>query len=483
MLSFKKYTTSADGNVAMMFAVTTLMILTAIGAAVDYTNLTRAQAALQAQIDAGVLAAATVDVERRKNGTYKKEQKTRKEAAFEVIEANGYNLKGNKPILTIGERSVILQAELDYKPAFGGILGIDKIKLTASAESGLPGKEGVDIVLVLDNTRSMEVEGKMDALEDGAVKLVEAIESSNSATKVALVPFARYVRVNDSARTESWFQMPTEYDTPRTGQSSSTTGQTCTPRTYTANVDGVQVERETQDCTGGTTTYEDRSWTVKSRWDGCVGTRATPFAEKDGSYTNRIPGLLNKETREQTGLGWDVNAWCPAEIVPLTDDYENLKTKIRGMWTTDNTHIPTGLIWGQRVLSPGAPYDNSPEDGGLENRKVMVLMSDGNNTTEIMEDSDAQNNWTSPPYIGDVPDDETAINANASTARLCENLKSEGIEIYTIAFKVKDNQTKKLLRKCATRNKQAMTAESNDALIEQFESIATSLEADIRLMR
>lgn len=30
----------------------------------------------------------------------------------------------------------------------------------------------------------------------------------------------------------------------------------------------------------------------------------------------------------------------------MTDKYDDLKTKIRGMRTTDNTYLPTGLIWG-----------------------------------------------------------------------------------------------------------------------------------------
>jgi len=43
MLNFKKYRSETDGNVAMMFAVTTLMLLTGVGAAIDYSNMTRAK--------------------------------------------------------------------------------------------------------------------------------------------------------------------------------------------------------------------------------------------------------------------------------------------------------------------------------------------------------------------------------------------------------------------------------------------------------
>jgi len=66
----------------MMFAITVVLLLTAIGAAVDYTNMVRAQNQLQSQVDAGVLAAATVDVKKKKNGKAKKQKNTRKEIAY-----------------------------------------------------------------------------------------------------------------------------------------------------------------------------------------------------------------------------------------------------------------------------------------------------------------------------------------------------------------------------------------------------------------
>ena len=489
MMNFKNYKSETDGNVAMMFAVSTLMIVTGIGAAIDFSNISRAKNILQSQVDAGVLAAATVEVERRNQanghafGLSAQEKEIREGAAKKVLSANGYDLTGITPVLTLNERSVELKAELDYKPSFGRILGFEKVRLVATAESGLPGADGVDIALVLDNTRSMEVNGKMQALEDGAVKLVEAIEDSSSESKIAVVPFARYVRVDDSARTASWFQMPTEFDTPRTWQQATHTGGSCVPVTGSHRVDGVEIEYATEDCTGQTTTYEERNTTVESRWDGCVGTRLPPYSERDDAYSHKIPGLLNKVPKEHTGLTYDVNTWCPHKITPLTDDYDTLETKIRGMWTTDNTYLPTGLIWGQRVLSPGEPYDNAPVAGEAEKRKVMVLMTDGNNTTEIMQDSASETYYKAPPYIGNVAEDTVATDANAATARLCESVKASGIEIYTIAFQVTDAATVSLLRNCASDVGKALTANSNAELVAEFENVAKSLKADIRLMR
>lgn len=467
----------------MMFSATVAMLLMGVGAAIDFSNMSRAQNQLQAQVDAGVLAAALVEIERKKDGSALKEKETRIKAAHKVIEANGFDMSGVEPKLNLKESSVELTAEVKYKPAFGGILGINSVRLEAIAESGLPGQEGVDIVLVLDNTESMRVSGKMDALKDGAVKLIDAVETSGSDSKVGLVPFARYVRINDNARTASWFDMPAEYDTPRIWQQATHTGGTCSTETRTRIIDSVEETYQTEVCTGQTTTYEERTTVNESRWDGCVGTRMTPYSERDGNYTNRIPGLLNKVPKEVTGLSRDTNSYCPAEIMGLTDNYDSLRQRIQSMWTTDSTYIPIGLSWGERVLSPGEPYDNKPLAGGAENRKVLVLMTDGENTTEIRDDKQAEDEWRAPPYISIVPQGEEAVEANAATARMCESIKASGTEIYTIAFQVNDSKTKTMLEKCASGKKHALTADSNTALVKTFEKVASAVEADIRLMR
>ncbi len=482
MLNFKSYKSKTDGNVAMMFAISSLMLLTGVGAAVDYSSMSRARSGLQAQVDAGVLAAASVEVSRQDKITGR-DRNTREDAANQVIEANGYDIERMSPVLVINEKSVVLTAGLDYKPFFGGILGIDTVRLSASAESGLAGAEPVEIVLVLDNTDSMSVEGKMQALEDGAINFVEAIEETDTETKIGIVPFARYVRLNDSVRTASWFDMPVEYDTPRTWQQATHTGGSCIRETRTRNRDGIREEYQTDVCTGQTTTYEERNSVIESRWEGCVGTRTPPYSERDDAYSNKIPGLLNRIPREVSGLSRDQNSNCPAEIVPLTDDYDLLKSEIRSLWTTDNTYLPTGLMWGQRVLSRGEPFDNVPEVGVPTKRQFMVFMTDGNNTTEIKLGAAAEANLDAPPHIDSLGSDEPATNSNAATERMCNNIKAEGIGIFTIAFRVTDGPTQDLLRRCASSNKMALTADSNVALVGEFERLTAALAGDVRLMR
>lgn len=482
MLKSKKFITDEDGNVAMMFGITISLLLFLTGVAVDFSNVTRLQNKLQSQVDAGVLAAATLVVDGTNNPGKNKamEKQLRKEAAFGVLEANGFEKSSVDPVLVIKKASVTLKAELEYKPFFGKLMGRDKMKLVAESESGLPNMTALDVVLVLDNTDSMSVEGKMDALKTGATDLITAIKDSNSDSKVGMVPFARYVRVNKSFEGESWLAVPPEYDTPRTYEQATHSGGTCVDVTKERDVDGVTETYETTECTGQTTTYETKNTTVESRWDGCVGTRISPYSEQDGSYSFEVPGLLNKVPHEVTPLNWDISTWCPAEIRPLTDKYDELIGQVSWLWPTDNTYLPMGLMWGQRVLSPGAPYDNVERDS----KKVMIFMTDGMNTLKVDNTAFAQTEFRAPPYISNVADPNAGSpEADVVTARLCKNIKDSDIEIYTIAFKVTDSKTKKLLRDCASNPSNSLTADNNTALIKQFEKISNKLKDEVRLMR
>ena len=52
------------------------------------------------------------------------------------------------------------------------------------------------------------------------------------------------------------------------------------------------------------------------------------------------------------------NYGCPRPILPLTDNRTDVESAIDAMvaYPAMGTYIPTGLAWGWRVLSPGAPF-------------------------------------------------------------------------------------------------------------------------------
>lgn len=483
MLKIRNFSKNEDGNMAIMFSIGLTLLLISTGVAVDYGNAVRHQSKLQGQVDSGVLAAAKVIVTNKGNQgndpKKKREKKLRQEAAFKVLETNGFDMSGVNPIFEMNDESVILTAESEYIPYFGNFIGKKKINLVAESEATISELTNVEIVLVLDNTDSMNVNGKMIALKEGATNLIKTIERGNSETKIGLVPFSRYVRLNDSVKSKNWFQMPIEFDTPRSWEQATSTGGTCKDVTGTREVDGVTQTYQTVECWGQVTSIDWQHTTIESRWDGCVGSRLPPLNELDGSYVSKIPGLINTIPHENTILADDFHTYCPAEIVPMTDDYSSLINHVNNLWATDTTYLPSGLIWGQRVLSPGIPFDNKASDA----RQIMIVMTDGMNTAKV-DTLASIHDFEGVPRIDNVQNpNDGSPEADAVTSRLCQKIKDTDIEVYTIAFQVNDSVTETLLRNCASDATKALKAENNQSLIDQFEDIANRLQKDVRLMR
>jgi Flp pilus assembly protein TadG len=204
------------------------------------------------------------------------------------------------------------------------------------------------------------------------------------------------------------------------------------------------------------------------------------------------------------------NRGCPTPIVPLTSNVNIVQSNVSAMqhWMGGGTNQAEGLAWGWRVLSPTAPFTeglafNQARDNV---RKVIVLMSDGENTNvggDAVMDSDfsAYNYlgfWTDhasgnlltqllfgvlhgvlpPGFQRDIDsrnDFVTYINNRQST--LCTNIKNAGIEIYVVRFR-EGNET--LMRNCATSPAHYFRADNADQLSDAFDAIGSGI-GELRL--
>lgn len=451
----QKFITDTRGNFATIFALASVALVGAVGVAVDYSSMVSMRSDMQAQTDAAVLAIVT-HPDFKNNGS--RDATKMAEFAFDIMVENGYPATGDQPVIILGDNdSVRVEASSTYATGLTRILGAKEMTVSAGATSLFAGDATVEIVLALDVTGSMGVDGKIEALQDAATTLVNEFEESGSdGIKIGIVPFSNYVNVGVSRRGESWLDAPADQTLTETYEYQPTiqTGfETCTgTEDYikTWEEDGVTYSRPATRETGctGENTYENdgppetRTRTVTDVWHGCVGSRPSGLHMRDASYSTRVPGLINDQ--------------CAAELTPLTNDYEVLKTAISAISANEETYLPAGLIWGQRLLSPQIPFT----EGNADTPKFLVLMTDGENTLSL----------DLPFHSGD--------DANATdmdTASLCTRIKQDDIQIFTIAFKVTDSVTKNMLKKCASKPNQAYRAENNKALEKAFRGIASQI--------
>ncbi len=171
--------------------------------------------------------------------------------------------------------------------------------------------------------------------------------------------------------------------------------------------------------------------------------------------------VANRRATLTTSYG--PNQGCNLQpIIRLTDNYTALRTAVSNMVATGNTNVPLGAMWGWHTLSPNAPFGDGRPYNSERLQKIIIIMTDGAN---VMTDNAGRNDsfynglgyiWQGRLGITSGNDstrrtrmDNRMDHATAGTEDLCGNMKSAGLEVYTVAVQV-DSTAQTLLRRCAT---------------------------------
>ncbi len=273
---------------------------------------------------------------------------------------------------------------------------------------------GAEVALVVDTTESMNAGGRIGALRAASRKFVSIIESVNSTR-------GDHIKVS------------------------------LVPYAAYVNVGTFNKNASwlgTVDETGGNV------------WRGCVGPREHPKDTQDNGYGVRIPPMMN--------------IYCANEIEPLTSDAARLNSRIDGLVANGLTYIPGGLMWGWRTLSESAPFaEGATKVKAKEDNihKVIVLMTDGQNTLEKVPGTPVLK------YNGDSHGNYDTAVADARMLEVCENVKDDGVEVYTIGFKLQEPDMKAKLEQCSSSPENYFDASSDAQLSAAFQSIANKVSA------
>ncbi|MEL7273923.1 MAG: TadE/TadG family type IV pilus assembly protein [Pseudomonadota bacterium] len=226
------------------------------------------------------------------------------------------------------------------------------------------------------------------------------------------------------------------------------------------------------------------------------------FADSNGN--NPDPRDVNNNSNNlPSPLGYTggPNHGCNSQpITDLTTNQSDIISGISSMQANGLTNIQQGVIWGWKTLSPEEPLTNGRSYSETKNRKVMIVMSDGNNTYYPIDGFYYGYSKKNKSYYGAwghsvnerIFDGFTAI-ANPSHSfttfsqsmdshlkETCANAKAAGITIYTIAFDVPNGSAVQLmLQDCASSDvggaKLYYPASNNAALVQAFDDILQSL--------
>ena len=454
---FRRFLSNVNGNATILMAIAAVPLFAAAGAGIDMVRANMAKTVLQNAADAAAIAGATAGITDEDDLQKVVEDYIRANDGEDYVTA----IEDIVPELDTEGRTFSVKIEAKLNTSLMKLVNIDEMDIGAYSEVVLAGS-GLEVALVLDNTASMNAQGRLAALKVAANSLIDDLMAKNAQgadIKIGIVPFSEYANVGTTYQTAPWMTFPngtsqTSYSCWNTYPNASSSN--CRMESGTYDNDGVPVEYEYEVCDWDYGTPVEVCGNSTSNWQGCVGSRNSPLDERVNALGVPYPGLLG--------------VTCPTPLMPLSDNTATLKSNIDNLVATGNTYIPSGLLWGWNILDPAQPIAGAKtkaelaETGG---KKAIVLMTDGANTLSA----------TYPYHNGHVVTD-----ANAKTAAICENVKDDDIIIYTVAFMVEDVTAENLLKDCASDPSKAFTADDPAALVQAFHDIGGQLAA-IRLSK
>lgn len=414
----------AHGSYAILFALSIIPVLIAIGAAIDISRAYVVKQRMTKALDAAGLAVAGM------TGLTNAQIQT---TAQNFFNANYPSTKIGVPgtlTVTSTTSKVMLSASASMPTAIMSIVGIDTMSIAANSEITKLGKK-LEVALVFDNTGSMAQSSKLSSLQTAAKSFLTVLQNSapNAGdVKVAIVPFTTDVNVGSTNSSATWLKWSWTYPT-----------YTCT-KTWS----------------GTTCSYGTATKTVsKTGWKGCVTDR-----DQSNDVSITPPSTGTSSTLYPADDANSKNNYCSLQsLMPLTYDWTALTSKVNAMTAGGSTNTTIGLVWGWTMLTQGMPLSSAAAPDPKKLNKVLVFLTDGDNTyyRDGMDTCDGFN-----PCPG----------ADTRTALVCSAIKNAGILVYTIRT-LDGNAT--LLSNCSSGAGYYYDVSSASQLDSIFTAIATSI--------
>ncbi|QDY99931.1 hypothetical protein FQ775_05835 [Nitratireductor mangrovi] len=436
---FRSFVSDRSGNFALATAAVMTALLAGGGFAINLAQVTLTQSNLTNALDAAVTSTA------RDLTTGKITPEEARELISAFLKTNGSTgfARANRVVLdnvTVDKnaRTVTALASADIDLAFP-VFKTSASRLIQVGSTALYSDRKIEVAMMLDVTGSMSGQ-KIRDLRTAASNVVDTFLSGQNPAdprvRVAIVPYADAVNTGDLAHT---VHVETGF----------TTGE---PPPLT-NLLLAAIGRGAGALLPG----------GSSRPDACATERKGSHQFSDASPRM---AMINRDVRL---------AFCPqAALAPLTADIGRLKSAIRDFRASGHTAGHIGIQWSWYLLSRkwadilpagSQPLAGDPKKVG----KFAILMTDGEFNTAFAGVAQGGSTKGGQPR-----------RSRDAAERLCDEMKRDGIEIFTVGFMLKEKAAKDVMRGCASPDRGSVVhyfeAVDGDELNAAFQKIAANIE-------
>ena len=294
-------------------------------------------------------------------------------------------------------------------------------------------RNDLELVLALDNTGSMNdpassTSTKIQVLRDSATQLINTVMAASAAggqtdgtsgAYIGLVPFTDSVNVGSIASSPGWLNGATPEQKnyiqslwtgcivePGPASGADWTAANPLPAALLSpssafkpmiSVYSFDYQPPKLTLTGSYPAYNRLAKDTSLGPDG-FAFNAPSSAAKDRRIIANAPWSPTPSTDPQTftiNLAQEASNCTPSRTFFLSKDQTALLSAVAAMKGNGSTAVPTGLIWAWRMLSPqwrgAAGWGSStlPRDGDSKLRKVIILLSDGDNDPTVRRGSNS----------------------------------------------------------------------------------------------
>jgi len=403
--------------------------------------------------------------------------------------------------VSLSNGQLTLDAKTQEPTVLAQLAGINQFNMDATATTKW-GLNHVEVALVLDNTGSMSQNNKLPTLTSAAQNLVQTLMAQAggdpNAVKISIVPFSMTVNVGQQYKGASWITgvLPSAYgaDIFTTSSTDRFTLFTQLNRPWAGCLESRPMPYDVQDTppsTGGTLfvpyfapdepdTPTTGSGVFYNNYLSDKLSGSPTWQQRQGNVAKYSGATVKSGTNGTTGYTYGPNAGCALQALQrLTNDTTALNNVLNHMVAIGDTNLQVGLQWGWLTLSPTAPFADGVAYNTPNTSKIIVFLTDGWNSTAANSDSDS----SFYSGIGYIWQNRIGVTASASqtqrnaamdgrTALICNNIKADGIVVYTVRIDVSSGVSPSVLQNCATSPSQFYDVPNVANLDTAFQQIA-----------